>query len=295
MVLRWQRVLVVENPAAGRRAGGRAGKAAAREFRRAGARVEHAATQGPGHARRLAAQAAAEGYDLVAAAGGDGTAHEVANGIAGSTTALGVIPAGTMNLLARVLGVPVDAERAAEWIVGSGRRMAVSPGEASGTLFLLMAGIGFDAWVLRELLRRPERKIGFVDYVRGGLLGLARYRFPRIRFEARGDPPIEGTLGILGRAPLYGGFLRPTPRVALHDEELELCALDVRSAGESLRLLPAVFSGGHLGHPRVTDRDVRAVRVSSDDPDVPVQLDGEVFGTLPMEFGVSPRKVWLAI
>ena len=106
--VRARRVLVIANPAAGLRRTRDAGEAAARAAKEAGAQVELARTEQPGDALRLAGAAAPDQFDLVVAAGGDGTVNEAANGLAGRTLPLGVAPAGTMNLLARVLRLPLD-------------------------------------------------------------------------------------------------------------------------------------------------------------------------------------------
>ena len=293
MIPKPRRVLVVANPAAGLRRGRDAGEVAARAVRRLGTPPELARTRGPGDARILAAEAAAAGFDMVLAVGGDGTAHEVANGIAGTRVVLAVAPAGTMNLLARVLRVPLDPGLAAEVAVLGGRRLVMRPGRAGETLFLLMAGVGFDAWVLRELLGRRRGKIGFRDYVLGGLRGLGTYPFPRIRFEMPGETAEAGA-AIIGRAPLYGGFLRPTPRASLERDVLDACLLGARSPVELLRLLPALWSGAHVGRSGVANRLVTRLRASSDHEDVPVQLDGEPAGRLPVEFSLSERALTLA-
>jgi diacylglycerol kinase family enzyme len=93
---------------------------------------------------------------------------------------------------------------------------------------------------------------------------------------------------------LYGGFLRPTPGAALDRDVLEACAFAARSTGGLLRLLPALWSGAHIGRPGVLDRRVAWLRASSEHPDVPVQLDGELAGRLPMDFAISDRELVLA-
>ncbi len=288
-----RRILVVANPAAGLSRRARAADRALAALRRAEPRseVDLARTTGPGDARRLAAAAAAEGFDVVAAVGGDGTAHEVGNGLAGTATALGVVPAGTMNLLARVLSIPLDPEAAAARIALSPRTIEIAPGEAGDRLFLLMAGAGFDAWVLRALLAEGKGKIGFVRYALGALRGMSSYPFPRLRVRA-GDRVLSGHSAIVGRAPLYGGFLRPTPRAALDAPELELCLFS-GGAGDLLRALPFVAAGAHgarHGAERVLGR---VFEFETDGDALPLQLDGELAGSLPRRLGIASRKLRL--
>jgi diacylglycerol kinase family enzyme len=287
-----RRVLVIANPMAGLRRGRPAGELAAAGAAAAGASVELYKTVAPADAWRRAAEAALESWDLVIAAGGDGTIHEVANGLAGSDVPLALAPAGTMNLLARVLRTPLDPRAAAEHVVSGFTPLPMLPGEADGRLFLLMVGAGFDAWVLRELLRGARGKIAFRHYVRGAVRGLATFPFPPLVID--GDTGRhEAHTVIVGRAPLYGGFLRPTPGVTLDSPSLEVCALS-GGVWRLARLIPRMWSGAHRGAPGVLLRSTRSVTIEASVPDVPYQLDGELAGSLPVTIRVAQRRVVLA-
>jgi YegS/Rv2252/BmrU family lipid kinase len=289
---RARRVLVIANPAAGTRRGRPVGELAARAAKQSGCAVTLARTEQPGDARRLAASAASADFDLVLVAGGDGTVNEAANGLLGSAVALGVAPAGTMNLLARVLGLPLDPAQAVSRIIEGYLPRALKPGVAGGRAFLLMAGAGFDAWVLRELLRVVSAKIGFGDYVRGAIRGLRTFPFPRLTIDYDGGCARAHT-AIVGRAPLYGGFLRPTPHARLDVDALEMCAIDGGAARLAV-LLPRLWSGAHAGCPGITLVPVHHVVVATPIDDVPYHLDGEIAGTLPVAVGLSERNLVLA-
>ena len=290
--VRARRVLVLANPAAGAKRGGPAGEAAARVASRAGCAVTLQRTAQPGDARRFASRAEAEGFDLVVVAGGDGTLNEAANGLAGSGVALGVAPAGTMNLLARILGLPLDPAEAVARVIDGYRPCTLRPGMAAGRVFLLMAGAGFDAWVLRELLRGVSGKIGFGDYVRGALKGLRTFPYPRLTIVHDGLRSDAHT-AIVGRAPLYGGFLRPTPHTRLDVDGLELCAFD-GGAARFARTVPRLWSGAHAVCAGVTLVPARQVEIAASIDDVPYHLDGELSGTLPVVVGLSERILVLA-
>jgi len=284
---------VIANPNAGLKRGGRAaGERAAGAVARAGVPVDLFLTRGPDDARARAASSVSEGYDLVIAAGGDGTAHEVAGGLAGSTVALGIAPAGTMNLLARVLGAPLDAAEAAASLAAGFHPWPVHPAEADGRIFLLMAGAGFDAWVLRELLRRVRGKIGFADYARGALAGLRSFPFPDLHLTWDGAERVAHSV-IVGRAPLYGGFLRPTPGAALDEPLLEICALDGGPA-QLMVVLSRMWSGAHGGSPGALVARTREIRITAPIGDVPYQLDGELVGVLPVSVRIADRELVLA-
>lgn len=286
-----RRALVVANPAAGFRGGLAAGERVGAALARRGIAAEVVYTSGPGEAERIASKASESGFELVVAVGGDGTIHEVANGVAGTPVALAVAPAGSMNLLARVLDLPLDPVRAVEAALASASRIRIRPGHAGDRLFVLMASAGLDSWALRELKAAVRGKIGFRHYVGWALRGAFGYSYPEIHLSTELGGALTCTSFVLGRAGLYGGFLRPTPNVSLEDATLELCALSPRSAGDTLRLLPLLWSGAHAGRPGVELVRVSSLEARTDHLDLPVQLDGELWGRLPMRFGISAREL----
>lgn len=291
MLVRARRVVLLANPAAGLRRGRDVAEAVRRAVAPHARTVEVVRTRGPGDAKTLAADAARLGSDLVLAIGGDGTAHEAANGLVGTSTVLGVAPAGTMNLLARVLGLPLDAVRAAELVVRAGRVIEVRPGRAGERHFLLMAGIGFDAFVLNRLLAAGA-KIRLRDYALGAMGTVLRYGFPSVALEADGIA-MTGHTAIVGRSALYGGFLRPTPDASLLREELDLCLFSGTRV-TMVRAIPALWSGGHVGREGVVSGAFRRVDARSTDGTVPMQLDGEPAGFLPTTLDVADATLRLA-
>lgn len=163
-----------------------------------------AETAGPGDARRIAAEAAAEGHDCVVAAGGDGTIAEVAAGLACSATSLGILPFGTANVLALELGLPRDAEGAAR-VIAAGREAVIHPGVADGRLFVQMLGAGFDAAVVHHLPPGLKRRIGKGAYVWQSLVEMARHDFSALRFSADGGPWENAASLIVTKGRLYAG------------------------------------------------------------------------------------------
>jgi len=153
---------------------------------------------GPQQARAAAHDAATEGYDVVVGMGGDGVVHQIANGLAGTTTALGIVPAGTTNVLSRILRVPRKPRAAAESVAASLATRALptirlaydGPDGPDSRLVTFAAGLGFDAEVIRESERSPLRKVGFgpLHYARSTAAVTKGYRrrLPTIRVEAAG-------------------------------------------------------------------------------------------------------------
>jgi YegS/Rv2252/BmrU family lipid kinase len=284
--------LVIVNPAAGK---GRA----VNVWQRVRAELSSLETwecvysQHAGHARKLAASATARGYEKVVALGGDGTVYEVANGLAGTETALGIIPVGTGNDTAGNLGIPFNALDAAR-LAAQGSARAIDLGEIrtaqSTSYFVNVAGFGFDAEVAWRVVGMPWRKLvgGTVPYVAGVLQTLWRYRSPGMRISVD-QQAIERRVFLVAVAnnPSYGGGMRIAPN-ARHDDGLfDVCVVSDLSRLEVLRLVPKLYSGSHAGHPAV--ELFRCCEVSAQaDRRVRCQADGELVGDLPASFRIVP-------
>ncbi len=245
---------------------------------------------GPAEARSEAAAAAAAEFDVVAAMGGDGVSHQVANAIAGSATALGIIPAGTSNVLRRIVGVPKRPRAAAEALArATGTRRIPTLSLRVGTdshrshIATFAAGVGFDAEVIRESERRPLGKVGF------GALHYARSATRVARTEFRERRPtlrvtdgtrsadavavliqVHGRLTFLGGVPLSLGK-SPGPIVAVVSRVTtpRLFAVVVRAAlrGDVARSAGVSVWRG-FDHIEVTA-----------EPSSLVEADGELLGT----------------
>ncbi len=207
-------VLIIFNPTAGRARRDRLARAV-RALRAAGLQPELAETARGGDARHLAAMAAGRGTALVVAAGGDGTIAEVAGGIAGSGTALGLLPLGTANVLAQELGLPLAPEAAAAVLAG-GRRAILYPGlarwpDGREALFVQMLGAGFDAAVVRDLDLGAKRRLGRLAYVLESLRQLRGYAFPPLAVALDGAPPRAAGSVIVSKGRFYAGRFRALP------------------------------------------------------------------------------------
>jgi diacylglycerol kinase (ATP) len=286
---------VIVNPVAGSHAGARAwqraraGCAAATDW-------ECATSQRPGHARELALEAADRGFERVIAVGGDGTVNEVANGLVHSTTILGIIPAGTGNDVAHNLGVPAEPAAAASLAAnGSARPIDlchVQTGDRAA-YFVNVAGFGFDAEVAWRVNRSPFMRFGggTLPYVFGVLATLWQYRAPGMRLSLD-DRALDRRvfLAAVGNLPTYGGGMRIVPDATPDDGMLDVCVVADLSRLEVLRLLPRLYSGGHVGHPAVELFRCRSVSADADGR-VLCQADGEIVGRLPARFSVLPAAL----
>lgn len=287
-----QRIFVIVNPAAGKGRGRRAWRVVGPALRDAGVAFDEALEERPGHAVAIAATAAAAGYDTIVAVGGDGTVHEVVNGIMGAggphRPALAIIPGGTGNDFARAVGVPRDPMAAGRLLLGSGTRRRVDLGRVNDRYFVGISGVGFDAEVAAKVNGWPKWIGGTTLYLAAILTMLAAYRPVPTRLWIDGDDQ-ELPLFLLAAAntPWYGGGMYMAPHARPDDGRLEVITAWDLGKLETLRLLPKVFSGAHLGHPKVAHRAAREVRVESRIP-LAIHADGETVGRVPAVFQAVP-------
>ena len=290
------RTCVIFNPAA------RGNKA--RHFRRQlnaiGSQCALKATTAPGDARRLAAEAVGEGFDLIIAAGGDGTVNEALNGIGDAPdgfarSRLGVLPLGTVNVFARELKIPLRIEHAWD-VLQRGREMRIDlprvEFSANGTrqqrYFAQLAGAGFDARAIELVDLGHKKKIGPLAYLIAGLKAL-REQKPKIIVRAEGRE-VRGELVLIGNGHLYGGPLGIFPPADLRDGLLEICVFPRVNWLIFLRCLPDFVARQRL--PECVVQRVRAAAFELDgEPASAFELDGEWVGHLPTTFSVEREKL----
>jgi diacylglycerol kinase (ATP) len=203
-------------------------------------------TEGPGHATELARAAADAGADVVLSVGGDGTANEVACGLLGRSAALGIVPVGSGNGLARALRIPLRPTHALD-ALERGVRRAIDVGMMNGKPFLNVGGVGFDATVsyaFHHSGRRGARR-GLLSYVRLSLRELARYRAPRLVVETP-DERLEARPFVLclANGPQYGSGAVINPGGKLDDGRLEVVVIEDASIPALLLSAPRLFLGG---------------------------------------------------
>lgn len=244
-------------------------------------------TMGPGDATRLAREAVAQNYDLVVAAGGDGTINEVVNGLARSKTALATLPLGTVNVWARELGLPLHPRAAAEALLSWTMR-PIDLGLAGDRYFLLMAGIGFDAAVTAGVHSEAKRRLGMLAYVVSGIDHVVRIRGTRTRLVLDGKK-FKGRvlLVVVGNSQLYGGFVKITHRATIDDGLLDVCVIKGDGMASALVHLVAIFSRRYSDNREIDYYRARTVKITSS-PALPVQVDGDTIGFTPITIRVVP-------
>ena len=282
--------VIIGNPNSGRAGSKGYLERCAKILRSGGLTVEILNTEHPDHATELASSIDSS---LVVAAGGDGTINEVVNGLAGKDATLGILPLGTANVLAREIGLPLDVERACERIP-RGERARIDLGVATNResverRFACMAGIGFDAHVVRAVTPRLKRYLRGLAFPLTAFKVLAKEDFPPVQV-IQGDTTWVTRFAIIANGHYYGGDFRVSHPGLLTNGELEAILVE----RVSVLLRPDIL--GRILARRPLDRTMRSftareLRACAPDAEVPVQLDGEVWGSLPMSFRVEPRTL----
>jgi diacylglycerol kinase (ATP) len=235
------------------------------------------ATSSGEEARELAALFARNGEPVVIAAGGDGTLNAVVQGLAGSGTALGVLPAGTMNVFARELGIPFDNLRRAFEVIEAGRVQEIDLFQANGVPFVQMAGVGFDAMVIEETTWESKKMLGPLAYLLAAVKVLGEDP-PRMEVICNDGRREEGVAVLAGNGSLYGGQFKLFHKADNRDSMLDV--LVFKEAGYRLVLdsLRGIALGGvEHGGSTVSYLQAGGLRVLAD-REVPVQVDGELMG-----------------
>jgi diacylglycerol kinase (ATP) len=248
-------------------------------------------TERRGHGRDLAAAAVRRGDRLVIAWGGDGTVNEVASTLAATPVAMGIVPAGSGNGLARELRVPASPPAAiAAALAATPRR--VDAGQLDGRWFFSIAGIGFDAHVAHAFDRDSGGRRGFATYVRVTARELRGYRPGTFRID--GAAGVAAFLVTFANSAQFGNGARIAPSARIDDGRLDMVVFEERSRFATLCGLPRLFTGGVERVQGVSIRQITDAVVESDAPMI-FHVDGEPHvGGTRLEAKVFPSVLQVA-
>ncbi len=288
------RVLLVYNPAAG---GGRAPRllpSVLERLRAAGVEVETRRTASLDDARDAAREAAGQ-YTAVVAMGGDGTVGACAAGLGeagpAGRAALGLIPAGGGNDVARNLGLPFSDPLAAAALLPSLTERRVDLVRAGERLFLNSAGAGFDSEASRFANERLARAPYRLRYIGAMLAELVLWRPACFRITLDGRQlEARGWLVAIGNGQSYGGGMRIAPGARMDDGLLDVVVIGELSKPAFLATFPKIYSGRHVNHPAISVWRAARVELDADRP-LAVHLEGELAGTVPVAFEVVPGAI----
>jgi YegS/Rv2252/BmrU family lipid kinase len=307
-------ILFIVNPVAGNGAGMLTVPGMEAAMKDSAAGFELVQTQRAGHATSIAADAVKRGVEMVVAVGGDGTVHEVLNGILADRTipsgaTLAIVPAGSGNDLARMLGIPTDVEAACRLLedhairridVGLATALAgpqVAELPPGGRFFANMLGIGFTAAVVVESLAVGPLT-GMERYAKAIERALqARWVTPDVHLVIDGQS-LSDRIAIqeICNGQWEGGGFHVAPDASIDDGRFDIVTVAAMSQAELTEFIPRIATGDHLGHAAVSVIRARQVAWESAEP-VAIQADGEVLAEAAtrMECLVLPGAVGVAV
>ena len=242
---------------------------------------------------RIAREAQGRGFEMVVAAGGDGTVSAVADGLVGTETPLGIIPLGTANVLARELGIPVDLEGACQLLAGAHGIASIDAMKVGEKHYFTQVGVGIDALMIRDTKREDKRRFGRIAYLWTALTRLVGFQPRRFRIKAdgrqvrpRASQVVIANSGILGQPPFRWG-----PDIKPDDGRLDVCIVRARTLLNYLSLGWLVLRGQHKQSSRVRYLGARRQVVIETGRPLPVQADGEIIGETPVQVQVVAAAV----
>ena len=300
------KTVAIVNPTAGYRRARRVWPGLLSSLGEAAAQVATWWTEWPGHAETLAARARREGFDRVVAVGGDGTLLEVVNGLwwepRGAQPSVGVVPFGTgcdyvrsFNLGRTLRDKVATALGEATLGVSLGLvRLQGFDGQPRQRVFVNVLGLGFDARVIYGFRQQRLSLPGKTLYFLSGLQELSRLTHHRITGELNGRPlETEAAVMVLGLGRYFGGGLMITPGASPQAGHFQVVLGQKLRRLDVLTLLPWLYFGKHLDHPRIMAEYASHIKVDADPPAY-VEAEGELEGFTPLEAAIIPGALRIA-
>jgi diacylglycerol kinase (ATP) len=279
---------MIYNPNAGRFPSGILAERAANVLRASGWTIRLIMTQSAEHVTQLAYRAAQDGKEALFVVGGDGTINLAVRGLAGSETALGVIPGGTANVLAQELGLPGLTWTRWMALEESARRLAkakiheVDIGQCGGTPFLMWAGVGLDAFAIHHIEPRPRAEKLFANMVYAASAAYHATLWHGVNLEITADKmQISGhyLLALMSNIHLYaGGLARVSPFALMDDGSMDLWLFEGETLGDTIQMAWDLYGGRHVDSEKVHYVAFKHLKIESDS-NLYVQVDAEPLPT----------------
>ena len=306
------KIRIIVNPRAGAGIAERAARHVSSTLRDAGTQHELAETRGPGDATRLAREAASDGRDVVAGAGGDGTLNEVvqayldAAGVPIPGPSIALIPAGTGGDFSRLFGLDANPERARDRILSGTKRpldfgvmeVVSDRGAPVRRAFVNIGSFGISGRIDQIVNQGPKWIGGRLAFALGSVRAMSVYKNAPVSIQVDGNTWFEGRLVVaaIANGRYFGGGMMVAPEADPSDGVFDVVAVGDLSFAESIVFAPSFYSGKHLGHERVSS--TRGVRVDArplaSEP-VYVDADGETPGRLPLSATIFPGALTLLV
>lgn len=297
---------VIVNPVAGASTTYRKWPKISSLLRHIGLPFEFQYTEGVGHAIELAREATNNGCQLLVAVGGDGTVHEVANGILLSKdlneATIGIISTGTGGDFIRSAGINRDYMKACSSLTGTRRRLIdvgvveyQKEGHSQRRFFVNSSGVGFDAAVAETSNRLPKFLGGTIPYIIGLLKSLVGYKNKSVTISMGDKTESRRILSVVvANGRYFGGGMRVAPLADIDDGLLDVIAVGDMGKLELLKAFPTIYKGTHIYHPKVKTAKTTRVGITSEEKFL-VHADGEFLGEGPVSFRLIPSALSVAI
>jgi len=299
-------IKLIVNPLAGAGKSGRQWPHILQCLQSQGLSFDYELTSYHGHAVDMAKDAACTGYRIVVAVGGDGTIHEVVNGISHANAlakvAVGIIDTGTGGDYIRTISAPKTIQESCGRLKNPGKKMVdlgfadfVTDGEKATRIFVNFAGIGFAAEIVRSTTQTFKRIGSSPAYLMGLFSNLVFYRNNHATVTVDGERSQRKICTMLVNIGKYcGGAMKTAPEADPADGYFDVMIVGDVSKPDLLRTLPRIYSGTHLTHPKVSMKLVREVSIQTERR-AALQADGELLGEAPCSFKILPASLILAL
>ena len=230
-----------------------------------------------------------DGFDLVVAAGGDGTVSAVSDGLVGSSIPLGIIPAGTANLIAHELNIPAAMEDAVALIAGAPRTRKIDAMRIGQRAYVLNAGVGISASIISGTTRRNKSRFGDIAYVGTAILKVlsSKPRYLVVEVDGKAHPYRAVDVAIMNCGLLARRFYPRGPDIRIDDGHLGVWILSMKTIWDYPRYLFGIVTGWTVSPEAQFIRAQKTVSIRSNVP-LPVQADGDIIGTTPLNVEVLP-------
>lgn len=252
-----------------------------------GWKVELCYTQRPGDAEQLARTAVEQQADVVIAVGGDGTINEIIQALAGSETALGVLPTGTVNVWAREMGIPFYDTGAREVLL-HGQTRRIDLGRVNDRYFLMMVGIGLDGTITQAVEKKALKRLGIFGYFLAASWFAPGYQSFPVTFKRDGKTVNVRALQVfIGNTQLYAGAFKFTWQAKCDDGLLDLCIVRKRGPLGRFVVLWDFILRREQRRLWVRYETFTSIAIDTAHP-VAIQVDGEAAGYTPATFSIVP-------
>jgi len=283
--------MVILNPVAGKGKVQKTYQIIKSELEKRGITSAYELSSKKGEIKRLSFKCVERGYERVIICGGDGTVHEVMQGLVNTDVVLGIIPLGTGNDLGRTLGIKKDIPFACS-VIEKGQEKRIDVARVNGDNFFAGVGaMGFDSEVAALAEQFKSFAPGILIYILAILAKLLTYKFKRLKLRFN-DEEYNGEvlLAAFGNSRFYGGGIKITPQAKIDDGILDLCVIKRLSKLKLLFFLPTVYKGNHIHFPEVNLYRAKKIAVESDTL-LNLYGDGEFVSHTPLSIEVIPQAL----